>query len=43
MAIQDAQSNGYVASLTDKPEAKMGMLHAAYGKMRSLIVACLEC
>ncbi|KAI5897014.1 MFS general substrate transporter [Schizophyllum commune H4-8] len=31
MAIQDAQSNGYVASLTEKPEAKMGMLHAAYG------------
>ncbi|KAL1692495.1 major facilitator superfamily domain-containing protein, partial [Schizophyllum commune] len=31
MAIQDAQSNGYVASLTDKPEARMGMLHAAYG------------
>ncbi|KAL1676951.1 major facilitator superfamily domain-containing protein [Schizophyllum commune] len=31
MAIQDAQSNGYVASLTDKPESKMGMLHAAYG------------
>ncbi|KAL1729735.1 major facilitator superfamily domain-containing protein [Schizophyllum commune] len=31
MAIQDAQSNGYVASLTYKPEAKMGMLHAAYG------------
>ncbi|TRM63904.1 major facilitator superfamily domain-containing protein [Schizophyllum amplum] len=29
MAILSAQSNGYVASLKD--EAKMGMLHAAYG------------
>ncbi|KAI4520809.1 MFS general substrate transporter [Schizophyllum commune Loenen D] len=31
MAIQDAQANGYVASLKDNSEAKMGFLHAAYG------------
>ncbi|KAL1722942.1 major facilitator superfamily domain-containing protein [Schizophyllum commune] len=31
MAIQDAQANGYVASLKDSSEAKMGFLHAAYG------------
>lgn len=29
--LQDAQTNGYVASLTENQEAKMGMLHAAYG------------
>jgi hypothetical protein len=33
---QDAQANGFVASLKDNPEAKMGMLHAAYGKYKSL-------
>ncbi|KAH7910277.1 MFS general substrate transporter [Hygrophoropsis aurantiaca] len=31
MALQDAQANGFVASLTDNAEAKMGLLHAAYG------------
>ncbi|KZP08220.1 MFS general substrate transporter [Athelia psychrophila] len=31
MALQDAQANGYVAGLRDNKEAKMGMLHAAYG------------
>ncbi|KAI5897112.1 MFS general substrate transporter [Schizophyllum commune H4-8] len=31
MSLQDAQTNGYVASLTENQEAKMGMLHAAYG------------
>ncbi|KAG1903205.1 MFS general substrate transporter [Suillus fuscotomentosus] len=31
MALQDAQSNGYVASLKDNPEVKMGILHAVYG------------
>ncbi|KAI4527975.1 MFS general substrate transporter, partial [Schizophyllum commune Loenen D] len=31
MSLQDAQTNGYVASLTEHQEAKMGMLHAAYG------------
>ncbi|KAL1705225.1 major facilitator superfamily domain-containing protein [Schizophyllum commune] len=31
IAIQDAQANGYVASLANNSEAKMGMLHAAYG------------
>ncbi|KAF7977354.1 hypothetical protein HWV62_4157 [Athelia sp. TMB] len=31
MALQDAQANGYVAGLRDNAEAKMGMLHAAYG------------
>ncbi|KAG2156825.1 MFS general substrate transporter [Suillus bovinus] len=31
MALQDAQSNGYVASLKDNPETKMGILHAVYG------------
>ncbi|KIK86997.1 hypothetical protein PAXRUDRAFT_831878 [Paxillus rubicundulus Ve08.2h10] len=31
MALQDAQANGFVASLKDNAEAKMGILHAAYG------------
>ncbi|KAI5996336.1 MFS general substrate transporter [Pisolithus albus] len=28
MALQDAQANGFVASLRDNPEMKMGILHA---------------
>ncbi|KAI6043917.1 major facilitator superfamily domain-containing protein, partial [Pisolithus marmoratus] len=28
MALQDAQANGFVASLRDNPEIKMGILHA---------------
>ncbi|KAJ7267042.1 major facilitator superfamily domain-containing protein [Mycena haematopus] len=31
VAIQDAQANGYVASLKHSPEIKMGLLHGAYG------------
>ncbi|KAF7325726.1 MFS domain-containing protein [Mycena kentingensis (nom. inval.)] len=31
MAIQDAQANGYIASLKHHPEIKMGLLHGAYG------------
>nr|GAT52960.1 predicted protein [Mycena chlorophos] len=31
MAIQDAQSNGYIASLKNNPEIKMGLLHGTYG------------
>ncbi|KAG1876342.1 major facilitator superfamily domain-containing protein [Suillus subluteus] len=31
MALQYAQSNGYVASLKDNREVKMGILHAVYG------------
>ncbi|KAJ6588922.1 MFS general substrate transporter [Mycena capillaripes] len=31
VAIQDAQANGYVASLKHNPETKMGLLHGAYG------------
>lgn len=31
LALQDAQANGFVASLRDNPEMKMGILHAAYG------------
>ncbi|KAF9558507.1 MFS general substrate transporter [Agrocybe pediades] len=31
VALQDAQANGFVASLSRRPEAKMGILHAAYG------------
>ncbi|KAJ6627841.1 major facilitator superfamily domain-containing protein [Mycena sp. CBHHK59/15] len=31
MAIQDAQANGYVASLKNNSEIKMGLLHGAYG------------
>ncbi|KIM86005.1 hypothetical protein PILCRDRAFT_816545 [Piloderma croceum F 1598] len=30
-ALQDAQANGFVASLKDNASAKMGMLHTAYG------------
>ncbi|KAF8068709.1 MFS general substrate transporter [Lyophyllum atratum] len=31
IAMQDAQANGYVASLESNAEAKMGLLHAVYG------------
>ncbi|KAJ7269868.1 major facilitator superfamily domain-containing protein [Mycena rebaudengoi] len=31
VAIQDAQANGYVASLASNSETKMGLLHGAYG------------
>lgn len=31
MAIQDAQANGYVASLENHKEIRMGVLHAVYG------------
>ncbi|KAG6908937.1 hypothetical protein DXG01_002716 [Tephrocybe rancida] len=31
VALQDAQANGYVASLDSNAEAKMGVLHAVYG------------
>ncbi|KAJ7892856.1 MFS general substrate transporter [Mycena olivaceomarginata] len=31
IAIQDAQANGYVASLKSSSETKMGLLHGAYG------------
>jgi len=29
---QGAQANGHVVGLSDHPETKMGILHAAYGK-----------
>ncbi|KAG2008699.1 MFS transporter [Coprinopsis cinerea AmutBmut pab1-1] len=32
LALQDAQANGFVGALTENAEAKMGVLHAAYGK-----------
>ncbi|KAF9475148.1 MFS general substrate transporter [Pholiota conissans] len=31
MALQDAQANGFVATLSSNAEAKMGVLHAFYG------------
>ncbi|KAF8155522.1 MFS general substrate transporter [Crassisporium funariophilum] len=31
IAVQDAQANGFVATLKHNAEAKMGVLHAAYG------------
>ncbi|THU92825.1 MFS general substrate transporter [Dendrothele bispora CBS 962.96] len=31
LAVQDAQANGYTASMRDNTETRMGMLHAAYG------------
>ncbi|KAG6812458.1 hypothetical protein H0H92_002723 [Tricholoma furcatifolium] len=31
LALQDAQANGYVASLDSNAETKMGILHAVYG------------
>ncbi|OCH86759.1 MFS general substrate transporter [Obba rivulosa] len=31
IALQDAGANGYVASLADNAETKMGILHAVYG------------
>ncbi|KAG1745199.1 MFS general substrate transporter [Suillus lakei] len=40
MALQDAQSNGFVASLKDNPEVKMGILHAvSAGALSSPLVA----
>jgi hypothetical protein len=32
IALQDAQSNGFVADLPNNASAKMGLLHAAYGE-----------
>ena len=31
-SLEDAQANGFVASYKDNASAKMGILHAAYGK-----------
>ncbi|KAF9265531.1 MFS general substrate transporter [Marasmius fiardii PR-910] len=31
IAVQDAQSNGFVAAIKNNAETKMGLLHAAYG------------
>lgn len=31
LSLQNAQANGYVSSLTDNMETKLGMLHATYG------------
>ncbi|KAI5123263.1 hypothetical protein M0805_001352 [Coniferiporia weirii] len=31
IALQDAQSNGFVASLTENSASKMGLMHALYG------------
>ncbi|KAF5345935.1 hypothetical protein D9758_011423 [Tetrapyrgos nigripes] len=31
LAMQDAQANGYTASMKENPETRMGILHAAYG------------
>jgi len=31
LSLQDAQANGLVASFQNKPEEKMGILHAIYG------------
>ncbi|KAI6106938.1 major facilitator superfamily domain-containing protein [Pisolithus croceorrhizus] len=42
MALQDAQANGFVASLRDNPEMKMGILHAVWfraGAFSSPLVA----
>jgi len=32
-SLEDAQANGFVANYKDNPAAKMGILHAAYGKV----------
>ena len=32
LLYKDAQANGFVANIKENPEAKMGLLHAAYGK-----------
>ena len=31
-SLEDAQANGFVASYKDNAAAKMGILHAAYGR-----------
>jgi len=35
LSLQDAQANGFVANYKDNAAAKMGILHAAYGKYTS--------
>jgi fucose permease len=35
MSIQDAQSNGLVASVHEHASEKMGLLHAIYGTSRT--------
>ena len=32
LSLEDAQANGFVASYKDNAAAKMGIIHAAYGK-----------
>ena len=34
--LQDAQANGYVASLDNHKEVRMGVLHAVYGQSEDL-------
>lgn len=43
-SLQDAQANGFVANYKDNAAAKMGILHAAYGKEypRSILVGDLN-
>lgn len=36
-SLNDAQANGFVASYKDNTAAKMGILHAAYGKVYLLL------
>jgi len=36
--MQDAQTNGLVASLKYQAEAKMGILHAVYGEIPSRFI-----
>jgi fucose permease len=35
LSLQDAHANGFVANYKDNAAAKMGILHAAYGKYTS--------
>jgi hypothetical protein len=34
LALQNAQSNTFIAQLPNNASAKMGLLHASYGKSR---------
>ena len=39
--LQDAQANGYVASLDNHKEVRMGVLHAVYGEGTNMFSTCV--
>jgi hypothetical protein len=41
-SFEDAQANGFVASYKDNAAAKMGILHAAYGKVIVIFITSTQ-